>query len=139
MSNNQLSNYLAKQGACCPVCQSTDIAGQSVEINAGEAFQQVSCHTCDAQWCDIYTLTGIAPETFTLDTQDTPMPLLLTAEKARLLDELLSYADDHLSYMFEMETEDETRAQFEQEQAGLREIHAALGDLLSSHPVSDAA
>ena len=45
-------------GTCCPACGSEDIEGQEVTIEAGIAFQDITCNECDSSWTDEYTLTG---------------------------------------------------------------------------------
>lgn len=50
--------YAENHGAFCPVCQSNDIEGESFEVDAHSAWQRVRCLSCDAQWNDVYKLTG---------------------------------------------------------------------------------
>ena len=50
--------YKAKGGIVCPVCQSGDIEGSSVEIDAGGAWQNITCNECGSEWTDFYQLTG---------------------------------------------------------------------------------
>lgn len=52
------AQYVAKQGLCCPSCQSTYIEGGSVNIEGGIATQDVGCTNCDAEWTDTYRLQG---------------------------------------------------------------------------------
>ena len=52
------AEYVAKLGTNCPVCQSTQLGGSSVDIDGGVASQDVYCKTCGASWNDTYTLTG---------------------------------------------------------------------------------
>ena len=42
----------------CPCCGSDEITGGCVEIDGSSASQAVSCHSCGANWNDIYKLTG---------------------------------------------------------------------------------
>ena len=53
--------YLRAGGCCCPFCGDADIVGLSVEIDAGIAWQEVSCSACDKARCDQYSLTGFQP------------------------------------------------------------------------------
>lgn len=58
-----LSNeeYVAKGGHHCPHCGSTyrtGITAGNVEIEAGRAWQEVTCGDCKASWNDLYQLTG---------------------------------------------------------------------------------
>lgn len=57
MENLTQAEYIDEPGRC-PVCRSEAIAGGFVEIENGSAHQKVSCHDCDAEWVDTYTLTG---------------------------------------------------------------------------------
>ena len=49
----------------CPCCGSDEIEGSiaihssSIDIDAGGAWQSVSCCDCGAEWHDIYTLTHV--------------------------------------------------------------------------------
>ena len=52
------AEYVAKLGTRCPVCQSTQLEGGSVNIDGGVASQDIWCKTCGASWNDTYTLTG---------------------------------------------------------------------------------
>ena len=53
--------WLPARGCCCPFCGDADIVGLSVEIDAGIAWQEVSCSACDKAWRDEYSLTGFQP------------------------------------------------------------------------------
>lgn len=57
MTNEQ---YLAQGGTRCPFCGSLQIEGQEVNIDAGNAWQDMTCNDCHAEWQDTYTLTGYA-------------------------------------------------------------------------------
>ena len=46
-----------KIGLSCPSCGSSSIQGGFVEIEAGRAYQEMSCTECDATWRDVYELT----------------------------------------------------------------------------------
>ena len=48
-------------GCCCPFCGNEDIVGGSVEVDAGIAWQEVTCNACDKAWRDQYSLTGFQP------------------------------------------------------------------------------
>ena len=60
MSKQPLTDaeYVATLGTNCPVCQSTELEGSSVDIDGGVASQEIWCKTCGASWNDTYTLTG---------------------------------------------------------------------------------
>lgn len=50
--------YVALKGVRCPSCGSSDVSGNQLEVNAGEAFQPMNCSECGATWSDSYALTG---------------------------------------------------------------------------------
>ena len=51
--------HVALKGTQCPFCTSTDIEGDSVEVNEGRATQRMGCNECNSVWEDIYMLTGV--------------------------------------------------------------------------------
>lgn len=51
-----IAKYLQQGGVNCPHCQSQDIEGQEVDINAGRAYQNCDCAACGATWTDVYML-----------------------------------------------------------------------------------
>lgn len=55
----QVEKYIASGGVICPACGSHDIGGASIGVEAGHAFQNVSCNDCGADWTDEYILTSI--------------------------------------------------------------------------------
>jgi len=50
--------YVRLGGTHCPFCDSEDITGAEVNIDAGTASQEVSCNSCDEEWHDLYQLEG---------------------------------------------------------------------------------
>lgn len=58
MSNLSNEQYVAKGGTQCPVCRATDISGGEVNVDAGHAYQAITCNVCSATWNDVYTLVG---------------------------------------------------------------------------------
>lgn len=53
------SQYAATGGNRCPYCNSADIGSEdTVQTEAGIAWQDVSCNSCGGRWQDEYTLTG---------------------------------------------------------------------------------
>ena len=51
--------YVASGGANCPYCGSADMVGQEVNVDAGNARQEVGCDECGAEWQDRYKLVGL--------------------------------------------------------------------------------
>lgn len=58
LTKEQIERYM-KNPNLCPFCQSTQIAGEQLEVNDGSAFQPVSCLSCGKDWEDNYTLTSV--------------------------------------------------------------------------------
>ena len=54
--------YVAGGGIGCPVCRSRDTEGGPVEIDAGRAYQRLTCLACGACWQDGYTLDSVAAD-----------------------------------------------------------------------------
>jgi hypothetical protein len=52
LSDERKQKYLSICGVRCPYCGSEDIQGEAVEINEGEAAQEVNCY-------DIYALVRV--------------------------------------------------------------------------------
>ncbi len=50
--------YAEKRGARCPFCESTELQGESIEVEDGAAFQRVGCLDCEGSWVDVYKLEG---------------------------------------------------------------------------------
>lgn len=50
----------------CPHCGSEDVEGGEVNVDAGGAWQEVTCNECGATWNDVYKLTGFSE----LETND---------------------------------------------------------------------
>lgn len=40
----------------CPLCEDNQVQGDSIDINNGQAIQNIDCLTCGAYWTDIYKL-----------------------------------------------------------------------------------
>lgn len=52
--------YLDECGQVCPHCSSINLSGDHVQIDAGSAWQDITCDDCGKEWQDTYTLTGFA-------------------------------------------------------------------------------
>jgi len=50
--------YVAKGGSCCPRCNSSDITGGNVDVDANTCWQNVTCDDCDLEWDDHYELVS---------------------------------------------------------------------------------
>lgn len=50
--------YVRSSGTKCPVCRSTQISGEQLEVDAGTAWQPMKCSDCHATWNDTYQLVG---------------------------------------------------------------------------------
>jgi len=60
MQVKQAKKYLEQRGLACPFCGSWDIAGGSMDFEAGEIAQRISCDECNEQWTDVYKLATVA-------------------------------------------------------------------------------
>jgi hypothetical protein len=60
MQEKQAKKYLEQRGLACPFCGSWDIEGGSMNFEAGEIAQGISCHACNEQWTDVYKLAAVA-------------------------------------------------------------------------------
>jgi formate dehydrogenase maturation protein FdhE len=60
MKPEKALKYLEQGGLVCPFCGSWDIAGGSMDFDAGEIAQRISCHECNEQWTDVYKLAVVA-------------------------------------------------------------------------------
>lgn len=59
LSEDQIKKYLKQGGVNCPYCGSSNIEGDSFDVDAGNVYQDIRCLECDKEWCDEYSLTGI--------------------------------------------------------------------------------
>jgi len=60
MNPEKARRYLEKYGLVCPFCDSQDIEGGSLDFEAGEIAQKISCHNCGEMWTDVYKLVALA-------------------------------------------------------------------------------
>jgi hypothetical protein len=60
MNPEKAKQYLEQHGCVCPFCNSWDIEGGSMNFEAGEIAQSVSCHKCNEMWTDVYKLAAVA-------------------------------------------------------------------------------
>ena len=52
-------SYIRGKGLFCPFCGSDDIGGGFVNIETGEASQEMSCTRCNGRWQDLYKLVDL--------------------------------------------------------------------------------
>lgn len=59
--NEETRRYVNHKGIRClnPKCSCKDLHGDSVEIDGGEATQEVTCPECNKSWIDVYTLSDV--------------------------------------------------------------------------------
>lgn len=55
----QVREYIKTGGIFCPRCKSANIEGTEVEIDAGAAYQDMSCSDCNLKWTDGYSLDRV--------------------------------------------------------------------------------
>lgn len=59
LTDEQRKKYIESKGTKCPLCRSDQLEGSSIEIDAGYAWQPITCLDCKACWNDIYNLVDI--------------------------------------------------------------------------------
>ena len=59
LTTEQRAKYIADRGEHCPFCGDFRIEGDSVYVDIGTAWQDITCTECRKSWRDLYTLTGI--------------------------------------------------------------------------------
>lgn len=56
------ARYVRFKGQRCPYCRSPEIeAPGGVEIDGGNATQEIRCNNCERDWTDLYYLVGYLP------------------------------------------------------------------------------
>ena len=55
------ATYIKAKGLICPYCEAQSIEGGFIEVQAGEAFQNMSCYQCRGKWQDVYHLVDVVP------------------------------------------------------------------------------
>ena len=55
------ATYIKAKGLICPYCGAESIEGGFIEVDAGEAFQNMNCCQCRGKWQDIYHLVDVVP------------------------------------------------------------------------------
>jgi len=48
----------------CPICDSSEITGDSIEPGDHHMYQDIHCNNCGAHWVDIYNLSGIEIQSY---------------------------------------------------------------------------
>ena len=59
LTKEQKEKYIAGGAVLCPFCGDPDISGGSVDIEAAQAWQNVSCSACQETWRDVYALAFV--------------------------------------------------------------------------------
>ena len=59
------AEYVAKGGGVCPKCGSDQVERDAVDVDGPSASQKVWCLNCDAEWRDVYQLSGYTDFTTT--------------------------------------------------------------------------
>ena len=57
----ELERYLLADGGVCPFCSAWEIEGGSIDIESGNAYQEITCARCDGNWVDRYRLAPEGP------------------------------------------------------------------------------
>lgn len=53
--------YIKAKGLICPHCGAETIEGGFIQVEAGEAVQNMRCSECGNQWQDVYHLVDVLP------------------------------------------------------------------------------
>ena len=53
--------YIKAKGLICPYCGAETIEGGFIQVEAGEAVQNMSCSQCQGKWQDMYRLVDVTP------------------------------------------------------------------------------
>lgn len=62
LTQDDVNRYVEEGGAECPYCgDDGGIEGSSVDIEQGQAYQEITCVSCGAYWTDCYRLERIIP------------------------------------------------------------------------------
>jgi hypothetical protein len=59
LSPEQKAAYVSGGGLKCPFCQSDNLEGGSLDVAGPVVRAEATCLDCDAEWIDVYTLSGI--------------------------------------------------------------------------------
>lgn len=53
----ELAEHLYSHGDTnrCPICKSADISGGRLDADGSEAWQEIRCEECGAEWQDLFT------------------------------------------------------------------------------------
>jgi transposase-like protein len=63
----QKERQYLKNSTQCPICESGNMEGGSIDVNGTSAMQSILCLDCDAEWTDIYYLKAIEIESYSPD------------------------------------------------------------------------
>jgi len=57
-SDEKARSFVTAAATKCPACGSQELSFQSIDIDGQSAYQQASCHDCEARFYSIYRLVG---------------------------------------------------------------------------------
>jgi len=57
---DKVKPYIQRGGVACPFCKSSNIEGRQFDVQAGTAWQPMSCTDCNREWNDVYRLDAIS-------------------------------------------------------------------------------
>ena len=62
MCDKNTKAYIDAQGTTClnPKCNSVDFDAESVQVDCGSSFQEITCNECGSEWTDLYELTAVS-------------------------------------------------------------------------------
>jgi hypothetical protein len=57
---DKVKPYIQRGGVACPFCGSSNIEGRQFDVQAGTAWQPMTCMDCNREWNDVYRLDAIS-------------------------------------------------------------------------------
>jgi hypothetical protein len=58
--HDKVKPYIERGGVACPFCESSNIEGRQFDVQAGTAWQPMTCTDCNREWNDVYRLDAIS-------------------------------------------------------------------------------
>ena len=58
--------YIQNKGLICPFCGAESIQGGFIQVDSGEAVQEMGCPECGGKWQDVYRLVDIITDEMTI-------------------------------------------------------------------------
>ena len=59
LTKDRVAAYVDGGGEACPFCGALNLSGDGIDIEYGQAFQEITCPECGEVWTDVYFLDHI--------------------------------------------------------------------------------